>query len=97
MFRSDMHTKDDPAFLEASTCAFSLLTQLANQVSENDGGGSDAMTIALRPWSLVHGLASLVVDGAIDHFWPDEDHAELAAHILKADVESHRPAQTQAD
>jgi AcrR family transcriptional regulator len=46
-------------------------------------GGADAKAIAIRAWSMVHGLATLWLDGAIAHIWDGDDVYELALRVFE--------------
>lgn len=55
------------------------------------GGDTDAenkqtMALALRAWTMVHGLATLWLDGAISELWDGDDIYELALEIFESDL-----------
>ncbi|MEM7275104.1 MAG: TetR/AcrR family transcriptional regulator [Actinomycetota bacterium] len=83
MFRSDMHASDDDTFQATSKGAFGILADVAAEASQDDCDDNDPLVLALKSWALVHGLASLWADGAISHFWPGDDLAELAGLIFE--------------
>jgi AcrR family transcriptional regulator len=69
---------DDPA-LEAAMAR--AREQLEAGVRRFEGGSSDdAAVTALTAWSLVHGLAALILEGAVP-LKPDADVAELARAV----------------
>lgn len=90
MFRSDMHKPDNPGFDGASTRAFSVLLEIAGRLPANDppqsGEQPDAVVFALRAWSMVHGLATLWLDGAMGKFWDGDDIYELALRIFESEI-----------
>lgn len=90
MFRDDMHDPNDAQHERLSTTAFSVLMEIAEQLTA-DGGpnrqGDDPMILAIRCWSMAHGVATLWRDGAIGHFWQDDDVYELANRIFEAELD----------
>lgn len=54
--------------------------------------GTDATAVAIRAWSMVHGLATLWLDGAITHMWDGDDIYELALHMFGAEAPPPGPA-----
>jgi hypothetical protein len=69
---------DDPALEAAMGRA---RAQLRSGVQGFEAGSTrDADTTALAAWSLVHGLAALILEGAVP-MGPDADVAELARAV----------------
>ena len=86
MFRPELQHADAPELVAARARTTALL---------QDGArvrfGADGRIPALAAWSLVHGLATLVLDGAVA---PDpgadlEDLARAVTHRLGAGVDGH--------
>ena len=91
MFRSDMHHEDDAQLIECSTGAFSVLTSIAEELavewSENEPDTTiDPVVVALRSWAMVHGLATLWLDGAMTRFWDGDDIYELASRVFETEI-----------
>ena len=91
MFRSDMHDNDDANLIHCSTGAFSVLTSIAEDLAaewaENETPTDvDPELVALRSWSMVHGLATLWVDGAMTRFWDGNDIFELALKVFETEM-----------
>ena len=60
MFRPELYRRNDRDVLEAKTVTSGLLYGQAGEIADD---GSDATTAAIAGWSLVHGLATLWLDG----------------------------------
>ncbi len=86
MFRDDMHDEADSHHRAVSRDAFSVLMGLAEQVATDSSGDEDPAILAIRAWSMVHGLATLWVDGALGHFWAADDLYPLAGRIFAAEL-----------
>lgn len=84
MFRSDMHDGDDEQFCELSKAAFSTLTELAETLGDDETAGADAHAKAIAAWAMVHGLATLWMDGALADFWEGDDPYALARAVFEA-------------
>jgi AcrR family transcriptional regulator len=66
MYRSNPEGwMDYPAVLEASQLSFVLLTTTAEETRKAAGLDVDLLELALAAWSVVHGLATLWVDGPL--------------------------------
>lgn len=96
MFRSEMHRDDDQPFLDASLSCFGVLSEIATELAaagelgatdrDGDGDGEDGTVVAIRAWSMVHGLATLWLDGAISNLWDGDDIYELTLRIFEAEL-----------
>lgn len=66
MFRGDAHAPEASALAAASQQAFQLLSQVIEECQRAGVAPSgDPQPLVLTAWSLVHGLATLGVDGAL--------------------------------
>jgi AcrR family transcriptional regulator len=72
MFRPVLYHRDDPAVVEARARTTEMLRAGARQAF-----GDDDRVPALAAWSLVHGMATLLIDGALE-LDPGTDVAGLA-------------------
>ena len=72
MFRPELYHRDDPALVAARDRATAMLRAGAQQAF----GDADRLP-ALAAWSLVHGMATLIIDGALE-LDPGTDIASLA-------------------
>ena len=63
MFRPDLYRGDDPALAAAKERAWAALSTPAGSTAEAIGG--DAGPVALAAWSLMHGLATLLLTGNV--------------------------------
>ncbi|MGI9595306.1 MAG: TetR/AcrR family transcriptional regulator [Acidimicrobiales bacterium] len=86
MFRDDMHDRTDSHHDAVSKGAFSVVMEIADQLAKSGSGRGDPMIIAIRAWSNVHGLATLWLDGALGHFWQEDDIYGLARQIFDAQI-----------
>lgn len=86
MFRDDMHDEADDRYRETSRAAFSVVMEIADQLAEAGIAEGEPMIIAMRAWSMVHGLATLWLDGAMAHFWEDDDIYGLALRIFESEI-----------
>lgn len=91
MFRSDMHNSDDTDLIDCSVGAFSVLTSIAEDLAAEWSQDEvttdvDPELVALRSWSMVHGLATLWIDGAMTRFWDGNDIFELALKVFETEM-----------
>ncbi|MGY6501230.1 MAG: TetR/AcrR family transcriptional regulator [Acidimicrobiales bacterium] len=69
MFRPELLDPDDVALTEEATAAHGRLTDaIASEPTLQDSGETPDVTAA-RSWALVHGLATLIINGSL----PDDD------------------------
>lgn len=70
MFRGETHMKDSSELAQASQGAFQLLRKAVEQC-QNEGVAppGDSTTMTLMAWSMVHGLATLMVEDALPAKW----------------------------
>jgi AcrR family transcriptional regulator len=69
MFRSDRLKTEDLYFKEASKRAFEQLKEVvAPFLAQGNASEQDRMVRLLWAWSLVHGFATLVLEGHLEHF-----------------------------
>jgi AcrR family transcriptional regulator len=65
MHSAEASASDDPDLQAASDAVFALLTQTIAEARVGAGGEAATLEYALAAWSIVHGLASLLVDGQL--------------------------------
>jgi AcrR family transcriptional regulator len=75
----------DPARLEAGARAYAALERAVTGAARSGGHDPQAIAIAcLRAWSMAHGLAKLLVEGALDpRRYGSGDAVTLAGEVLK--------------
>ncbi len=79
MFRSDRLKAEDLYFKEAAKRAFEQLKEaVAPFLASGNTSEQDRMMRLLGAWSLVHGFATLVLEGHLAHFQGGAAAAELA-------------------
>src|SRR5580658_4585788 len=89
MFRLDALDVDDQAFQAASEAAYSLLTSTIEQCrAEGRLGDLDPEVVTVSAWSLVHGLAALLISGRLSDRIREQDPNRLAAAVSKLFVDS---------
>jgi AcrR family transcriptional regulator len=81
MYRPDLYRPGDPALLEAKQAAANLLYRPVGSVSAQDPG-FDTRLAGLAAWSLVHGLATLWLNGALPET-VDGDPEALARAVAR--------------
>lgn len=89
MFRAELNHQDDQPFVSASEDCFNVLKEIATELAlTNDTEAQDAegTAVAIRAWSMVHGLATLWLDGAMSHLWDGDDIYELALKIFDSEL-----------
>jgi AcrR family transcriptional regulator len=84
MFGSEVPDKAaHPALEEAATRTFGLLVQAITECQEVEQvRGGDAQTLAVAAWSIVHGLAALLVDGKLKNHARSPAAAEQLAQTV---------------
>lgn len=86
MFRSGLDKSRYPGLAESAGTTFSALAEAVGKMQENGMATTAPKEIvALRLWSLVHGLASLLVDHQLDDVVSDENVSEIVEAVLSAD------------
>jgi len=89
MFRLDALDVDDQSFQAASDAAYSLLTSTIEQCrAEGRLGDLDPEVVTVSAWSLVHGLAALLISGRLSDRIREQDPNRLAAAVSKLFVDS---------
>ncbi len=90
MFRSERLDWSHPALSEAGDAAFALLTPDASEPKRpGEPPGHRNLVVALARWSLVHGLATLLLDGrfqAVSAKRPGTDFETLIEAVLTRSV-----------
>jgi AcrR family transcriptional regulator len=82
MFRSERLDWTSPTLSQAGEAAFALLLQIDRSADEAPVPMEPpSMTIAMTRWSLVHGLATLLVDGRVSGFVDRTAGADLETVI----------------
>ncbi len=88
MFRSDRLKAEDLYFKEASKRAFEQLKEVvAPFLVHRDTSEQDRMMRLLWAWSLVHGFATLVLEGHLAHFQGGAAAADVAHQLGRALIE----------
>lgn len=84
MFGSEVPDKSvHPGLEESATRTFALLVQAITECQEaEEVQGGDAQTLAVAAWSIVHGLASLLVDGKLKNYAGSPAAAEQLAQTV---------------
>ncbi len=70
MFQPSMYDKYNEGLLNASASAYSFLRGSAKHIEEKSGGKVASSSLALRAWSIAHGLSQLWLSGNLS---PDFD------------------------
>ncbi len=65
MFRSERLDWSSPTLAAAAEAAFAMLTQEEPQAGMPAVSGLPGLVVAMARWSLVHGLATLLIDGRL--------------------------------
>jgi AcrR family transcriptional regulator len=65
MHSAEASSSDDPGLIAASDAVFTLLTRAVAEARTGEASEPDTLAYALAAWSIVHGLASLLVEGAL--------------------------------
>jgi AcrR family transcriptional regulator len=88
MFRLDALDVGDAAFNAASERAYSMLV-VTVEACRHEGRleGLDAQLVSLAAWSLVHGLATLLISGRIADRIDEKDPYQLAVQVSQLFVE----------
>jgi AcrR family transcriptional regulator len=90
MFRPELkQSHKSEAGLEAGEAAFAVLDSTVGECLADKVNALDRNVLAITMWSLVHGYASLWLDGQLEH-WTDEPAA--LAHKIAALVTSFTTA-----
>ena len=84
MFGSEVSDKAvHPALEAAATHTFGLLVQAITECQEaGQVRSGDAQTLAVAAWSIVHGLAALLIDGKLKRYAGSPAAAEQLAHTV---------------
>lgn len=82
MFRSERLDWSSPPLFQAGEAAFALLAQIESEVAGAPvTPGPQGLARTMTRWSLLHGLASLLVDGRLSGFVDKTPGAELETLI----------------
>jgi AcrR family transcriptional regulator len=89
MFRLDALELTDPSFQAAGDAAYGLLVSTI-ELCESEGRllGRDPEIVAVAAWSLVHGLAALLISGRLSDRVREQDPNRLAAAVSQLFVDS---------
>jgi AcrR family transcriptional regulator len=88
MFRSDRLKTEDLYFKEAAKRAFEQLKEVvAPFLAHSDTSEQDRMMRLLWAWSLVHGFATLVLEGHLAHFQGGVAAADVAHQLGRTLIE----------
>ncbi len=82
MFRSGLDKSTYPGLDAQSTRAFGGLKQLVEILLQGGDDTADADVVAAYFWSIVHGLSSLWVDGALEQVFTDERPERIVEGVL---------------
>ncbi len=89
MFRLDALDLEDPAFQAAGDAAYALLIGTIDRCrAEGRLRGRDPEVVAISAWSMVHGLAALLISGRLADRISEQDPNRLAAAVSKLFVET---------
>jgi AcrR family transcriptional regulator len=89
MFRLELLDATDPDFMRASDAAFALLSSTVELCAARGYvAEEDREIVAVSAWSLVHGLASLLISGRLVDRIRETDPDRLAARVSKAFVDA---------
>lgn len=92
MFRSELVREDKHEDTKAcAQSAFDVLVAVAGEVAKRSGYPDHL--IVLAGWSMVHGLATLMLEGKLDKALPHEAERTRAAHEVIAMLERVWPAK----
>lgn len=68
MFRSDLcRMGESPELLDAADAAFGVLIEAVTGIVGPSASVDDVRTTATTMWSVAHGLATLLIDGPLEH------------------------------
>ena len=76
MFRPDLYRADDPEVVAGRRASAAVVYEAAHQVAATPG--FDARLVGLTGWSIMHGLATLWINGALFDDVPADDPEALA-------------------
>lgn len=89
MFRVDALDAGDPDFQAAADSAYSVLSSTVEDAArEGLLPGRDPAEVAVAAWSMVHGFASLWIDGRLADRVAERDPGKLAAAISRLFVDA---------
>ena len=89
MFRLDALDLEDPAFQAAGDAAYALLIGTIDRCrAEGRLRGRDPEVVAISAWSMVHGLAALLISGRLADRISEQDPNRLAAAVSKLFVDT---------
>jgi AcrR family transcriptional regulator len=86
MYRPELYDHDDPALVAARQSAGSSLYPLAAQASGTEPDSVEALSAAVAAWSLVHGLATLWLNGNLPRALGDDPLSvarAVAGHLFR--------------
>ena len=83
MFRPELSRAPPVDALEYGP-VFGLLMAVVDEVRGGTGAEPDRLTTAISAWSLVHGLAALLVDGPLQPLAQNPDQIEPLARAVTA-------------
>ena len=84
MFRPELYRPEDPSVVEPSSrAAMELSAGSATSVGKDAKTSSEAGFASLAAWSLVHGLATLWIDGNLDKGLAGDDPVVAAREVTR--------------
>jgi len=66
MHSAEASSSNDPGLIAASDAVFALITRAVAEARTGQASEPATLAYALAAWSIVHGLASLLVEGALE-------------------------------
>jgi AcrR family transcriptional regulator len=85
MYRPELYHRDDPALVAARQAAGAFLYPRAAEITGSEPHSAEALSAAVAAWSLVHGLATLWLNGNLPPALGDDPEAvarTVAAHLF---------------
>jgi AcrR family transcriptional regulator len=85
MFRTELYRTDDPALVDAKAGSAAALYGHVGDVAAN-GAGGDRLSAGVAAWSLVHGLATLWLNGNLPQQLGDDPEAmarSVASYLFR--------------
>ena len=87
MFRSELVAIHEHQHLhENAESAFAFVTSIVGDVVSKRGGAKETLPFVIAAWSLVHGAATLLLEGKLDHHFGTTNTKRMAG--AKAAIEA---------
>lgn len=95
MFPGELVNEDDPEYQRAANRCYGPLMEVVTKGSAQGSLSADAKLVATSAWSLVHGLASLLLSGRIQERTGDTDPEALTRAVTELFVDRMLRRQPQ--